>query len=38
MEPSNGTLTLMLGYAQMPEPSLEAGVSELAAAIRDAGR
>ena len=38
MEPSDGTLTLMLGYAQMPEPSLEAGVSELAAAIRDAGR
>ena len=36
LEPRDGTLTLMLGYAQMPEPSLEAGVAQLAAAIRDA--
>jgi DNA-binding transcriptional MocR family regulator len=30
----DGTLTLMLGYAQLPEPTIRAGVRELAAAIR----
>ena len=28
--------TLLLGYAQMPEPAIRAGVRELAAAIRAA--
>ena len=32
-----GPPTLLLGYSAMPEPSLRAGVRELAAAIRAAG-
>ena len=31
-----GPPTLMLGYAQMPEPAIRAGVRELAAAVRAA--
>ena len=30
----DGPLTLMLGYGQLPEPAIRAGVRELAAAIR----
>ena len=30
----DGTVTLMLGYAAVPEPTIRAGVRELAAAIR----
>jgi GntR family transcriptional regulator/MocR family aminotransferase len=30
----DGTITLMLGYAAVPEPTIRAGVRELAAAIR----
>ena len=31
-----GRPTLMLGYAQLPEPAIRAGVRELAAAVRAA--
>ena len=30
--------TLLLGYAQVPEPAIGAAVAELAAAVREAGR
>jgi DNA-binding transcriptional MocR family regulator len=32
-EADDGTPTLLLGYAQMPEPTIRAGIRELAAAI-----
>ncbi len=31
------TPTLLVGYAQLPEPAIPAGVAELAAAIRAVG-
>jgi GntR family transcriptional regulator/MocR family aminotransferase len=36
--PVAGPVTLMLGYAQLPEPAIRAGVRELAAAVAAARR
>ena len=36
--PKLGAATLMLGYAQVPEPAIEAGVRELASAPQAAKR
>ena len=36
LAPGEGPATLMLGYAQLPEPAIRAGVRELADAIRAA--
>jgi GntR family transcriptional regulator/MocR family aminotransferase len=38
IEGSAGPPTLMLGYAQMPEPTIRAGIHELAEAVRAARR
>jgi GntR family transcriptional regulator / MocR family aminotransferase len=38
VEDEQGVLTVMLGYAALPEPSIRAGVGELAGAIHAAGR
>jgi GntR family transcriptional regulator / MocR family aminotransferase len=35
-DPGGAAPTLLLGYAQLPEPSIRAGVPELAAAVRSA--
>jgi len=37
-EPEEGALTIMLGYASLPEPAIRAGVRELAEAIHAAAR
>ena len=37
-EGDTGALTVMLGYAQLPEPAIRAGIRELAEAIRAARR
>jgi GntR family transcriptional regulator/MocR family aminotransferase len=37
IEPTTGPPTLLLGYAQIPEPAIPRGVAELADAVRAAG-
>jgi hypothetical protein len=34
IEPGSGPPTLLLGYAQIPEPSIRASVGELVGAVR----
>jgi GntR family transcriptional regulator / MocR family aminotransferase len=38
LEPNSGPPTLLLGYAQIPEPAIRAAVAELAEAVRTAER